>query len=366
MTRTRGMRLVSSLGLAAIASTPSCISIDHEALRGPHRIERLGAEDPLEIGPEGWTSPWMQAPWIFNEFLPSWNVDLPEHAAFRVEVRAASSRSPHETPWLDLGGWGAWPESERAPIACEEGAVAIDLLRLDVVLDRVQVRLRTRGLAAEEHVVLQHLFGVYSQWWSPQNEWILWPPFFMKALEGIPQRRQTDEAPELAPRICGPTSLAMVLEHHGIDVSTEEVARLCYDAENDIYGNWNRAIQAASQLGLPGTLWRVGSWIEAWALLDGGHPLVISIGVEPGQLTGAPYECTAGHLLVLCGIEDGHALVLDPAVPPGEVGVRRYDLDELEECWLRRGGFAYVFFPKPEPPTTRASSFLAPRPTGTP
>jgi hypothetical protein len=329
---------------------PSCASFESEdaALPGPHRHESLHSGPPLEIGPQGWTSEWIPAPWIFNEFLPSWNVDLPEGAAFRVEVRAGNSLGPHETPWLDLGGWGSWRESERAGTECEAGSVEVDILRLDVALDRVQLRLQTRGLAEGQHVVLHRLEGVFSQWWAPWNEWPIQPPLGTPRVENVPQRRQTEEAPEMAPRICSPTSLAMVLEYLGVDAPTEAVARLCYDVEHDIYGNWNRAIQAAWQLGVPGALLRLGSWREASSLIDSGLPLVISIGVQSGQLSGAPYESTSGHLVVLCGFDGaGHALVLDPAVPPGESGTRLYALDELEVCWLRRGGFAYLLGPRP-------------------
>jgi hypothetical protein len=321
-------------------------SLESESPWGPHRPKLIHGGEPLEVGIEGWSSELTEAPWIFNEFLPSWNVDVPEHVAFRVEVRAGSEDGEHLSPWLDLGGWGEWPAHDRAPTSCDLGQVDVDILRLDVVLDRVQLRLRTRGLAESEHVVLHHLSGIFSQWWSPRNERFDRPARHTDTvIEHIPQRRQTEATPELAPRICSPTSLAMALGYHGVDVPTEEVARVCYDLEHDLYGNWNRSIQGAWMLGVPGMLWRMNDWTEAELFLERELPLVISIGVEPGQLAGAPYESTPGHLLLLCGLEDGAALVLDPAVPPGEEGVRRYDMAGLEECWLRRGGFTYVLFP---------------------
>ena len=135
----------------------------------------------------------------------------------------------------------------------------------------------------------------------------------------------------------------MVLAYRGIDRPTAEVAALLYDAENKIYGNWNRAVQGAWLLGVSGYLTRVATWAEAARFVADGKPLVASIGVKEGQLTGAPYPQTAGHLVVLCGFDgEGRAIVMDPAVPVGDEEPRLYSLAELETVWLQRGGFAYV------------------------
>jgi len=76
---------------------------------------------------------------------------------------------------------------------------------------------------------------------------------------------------------------------------------------------------------------------------------VISVGVKEGQLTGAPYTTTSGHLLVLRGFdEQNDCLVNDPAAIDAEHGQLTYKRSELETCWLARGGTAYVLLPRPE------------------
>jgi len=313
---------------------------------GPHRFQPLLEDAPLEIGSEGWTSRWIAAPIAFDELLPSWNVDLSGSAAFRVELRTARGTQGPPTPWLDLGGWGRWPETDRAPTTCEAGRVEVDILKLGSFHDRLQLRLRVRGLQARQELVLQRLDANFSRSDVLAGGWTIAPPAPGPIALAVPQRRQADESPELAARICSPTSVAMVLAYWGIERPTAEVAAMAYDAEHDIYGNWNRASGTAHLFGLAGSLYRLNDWAEARLFLEQGLPLVISIGVEPGQLTGAPYESTAGHLIVLSGFDGaGHALVMDPAVAPPERGPLKYALDELEQCWLRRGGFAYVLAP---------------------
>jgi hypothetical protein len=74
-----------------------------------------------------------------------------------------------------------------------------------------------------------------------------------------------------------------------------------------------------------------------------GQPLIISIAAKPGQLRGAPYESTAGHLLVLCGLDEhGKVLVNDPAAISRQAGQLAYFREDLETVWLARGGTAYV------------------------
>ncbi|MCB9915511.1 MAG: C39 family peptidase [Planctomycetes bacterium] len=307
--------------------------------------------------------------WTFDEALPSWNVDVPAGASFRVEVRVEVAGRAAPSPWLDIGGWGAWPAEDLAPTTFADGAVEVDLLRCARVCTRARFRLRTRELAAGEVLRVARFGAVFtrSQELAGNARFVEEQRAASPALGGpgrvahasaaddapatwparlrlVPLRHQYAEGPELGPRVCSPTSVAMVLDAHGVDVPTREVAALLYDGEHDLYGNWNRAVQGAYLLGVPGRVTRLATWFEAASLLDHAGPLVISIAAEEGQLRGAPYTRTGGHLMVLVGfdLETDEALVLDPATPVGDEAPRRYALDDLETVWLARGGFAYV------------------------
>ena len=326
--------------LAACASAPRAPQADLP----PHQT--LLSEEALRLtsGGGGWVGPWECAPFVCDELLPSWNVRCPEGSSFRVDLEVDAGPDSTSSGWLDLGGWGAWPESERSPTTSAQAAVEVDLLVARQPVRRVRWRLRARG---DSPVEVERRALCFSR-----------TPAIVDALEGeepprepllveLELRRQYDESPELGPRICSPTSVSMLLQHRGVSLPTSAVAATLYDREHDLYGNWNRAVQGAFQLGVPGYLTRLGGWSEAAAYLRAGQPLAISIGVAPGQLSGAPYRQTAGHLVVLAGLDGaGHAIVYDPAVRAPEDGPRRYRLSELEQVWLRRGGFAYVLEPR--------------------
>jgi hypothetical protein len=128
-------------------------------------------------------------------------------------------------------------------------------------------------------------------------------------------------------------------------VSVETVADAAYDATYDIYGNWPRNVQAAWEQGVPGRLVRIGTLKDAWKLLAAGIPIVASIKARPGELAGAPYSETDGHLIVLRGYdEDGNFLVNDPAASDAARGQVCYARRDIATVWLTNGrGTAYIF-----------------------
>ena len=298
----------------------------------------LSAEGPLVIGPGGlFTSGWMRGRGPFDEVLASWNARVPEGAGLTVEVQAR--RAGGVTPWLYIGDWGDAPAKEARAVSFDGGRVAVDVLFLEEPHDEVRLRLTCRGAGPVEvhRTTLSLTDCVRLEALSPA-------PATRAVSLDVPARSQRVEEATLAPRICSPTSVAMVLEAHGVDRTTEDVAALVYDASHDIYGNWPRAVQAAYDLGVPGVLVRLSSWRAVEHFLESGVPLIVSIKAEEGELRGAPYPRTSGHLLVIRGLtEGGDVLVNDPAADgPGSVP-RTYRREDLERCWMQRGGVAYAF-----------------------
>jgi len=162
----------------------------------------------------------------------------------------------------------------------------------------------------------------------------------------VPALSQRSAGPELGPRLCSPTSLAMVLAYRGRSADLLEVARRAHDPWHDIYGNWPRAIQCAWSFGVPGYLTAFGSWEPVQAHIADGQPVIVSISFGPGELAGAAIEETTGHLLVLVGFDgQGGVIVNDPAAAPGSSPRRVYDQAELGRAWFGHGGVAYVLAP---------------------
>jgi hypothetical protein len=161
----------------------------------------------------------------------------------------------------------------------------------------------------------------------------------------VPPLSQFEEDSDLRQRVCSPTSVAMVLQHWGRQVSVAELAAEMFHPDLDLYGVWLCAIQAAARRGIPGYLLRFPDWASAWWCLAHGLPIVASIRYTAGEVTGAAIARTPGHLLVLTGVDDGDVLVNDPAAPARAAVPRRYRLDEITRVWLDRSGVGYVFCP---------------------
>jgi uncharacterized protein YvpB len=171
------------------------------------------------------------------------------------------------------------------------------------------------------------------------------PALWQRRLD-VPFRSQRTEDPAIAGRICSPTSVSMVLAYYGLERPTAAVADRAYDAEHDIYGGWARAVQAAFEEGLPGYVARFGSWDGVRREIAAGRPVIVSIRAREGELAGAPYASTGGHLIVVTGFDErGDVHVNDPATTDPRQGVVTYAREDMERVWLGKGGVAYVLLP---------------------
>jgi len=163
-------------------------------------------------------------------------------------------------------------------------------------------------------------------------------------LVDVPFRSQMDANPDISLRICGPTCLAMVLEACGTNVGTEEMAKECYDAEEDIYGNWSRMVAVAGENGVWGWASRFNGLGAIASHARSGGLAVLSIAFEGGALSGAALERTDGHLVVLKGVDaDGDVICNDPSFGDNRGDSVVYQRDEFLKAWLGHGGVGILF-----------------------
>lgn len=306
-------------------------------------------------GEARFTTAWQSGHRPFRDLLLSWNVDTAPSAGFVVELRVAAKQDDW-SPWMTVGDWGVVPTLPQVT-ECVGGRIDTDFFRGDQTFERAQVRVR--GFAAADatarEIVVRRLTLCFSDRTlvvdpregegcpmpGPTSEdW--------KQPLRVPFRSQRAEDPNISSRICSPTSLAMVLDYRGVTAKTVDVAARTFDAAHGIYGNWPRNIQAAYSYGIPGCLTRFTNWKAVEGTLAMGQPIIASIGVKKGQLRGAPYEETTGHLIVLTGFDDaGNVFVNDPAASAAATGQVKYSRRDLQVVWLDRGGTAYVLLEKP-------------------
>ncbi len=283
----------------------------------------------------------------FRDLLVSWNVDAPPRTAFVVELRVGTEPDGGFSAWMHVGDWGvpafAPPLAERV-VACEGGRVDVDYFRGERTFRSAQVRLRAFATSGEPTLEIRRMRLCFSDVERTVEPLAPPDPRPWGTVLDVPLRSQKTEAAEIAGRICSPTSVAMVLGYRGVDVATLSVAERAFDPAHDLYGNWPRNVQTAWSYGVPGYLTRFSDWAAVERLIAAGTPVVMSIAVNEGQLSGAPYAKTAGHLLVLAGFDrEGNCVVNDPASPDPKDARRVYRRDEIETVWFRRGGTAYVF-----------------------
>lgn len=275
----------------------------------------------------------------FEVAVVSWNARHAADCGFGVEVSAAPLADGPFSPWLWIGEWNVAVRPSQRRARADGLRIDVDTLVAEVPMRALRLRVRARSTGAGEPRFALDRLSV-STWSAPDAS-----PGSAGAVPTlyVPFRSQRSAPEDLASRVCSPTSLSMVLAYHGVDVSLQELAQRCYDPFHDIYGNWNRAIQAAYSFGVPGQVERLRDWSRAAECLEARRPLVISIAAKPGQLRGAPYASTQGHLLVLRGWNrDGRVAVNDPAAVTAAEGVVEYAREDLDVVWLRRGGTSYV------------------------
>lgn len=305
----------------------------------------------------------------FNEALISWNVDVPTGAWAMLEVRVGRScgMGVAWSPYMFVSEWGDKPQKgERTvsfdhlesdgggvTIAGVSGKIDTDFFVSDQVFDAIQYRVfamcspahpvRLERVAVTRTAANTPLAGERVAEGATCADGLDQAAVSMVAMP-VPFRSQRTTRPELSGRLCSPTSVTMVLAYRGVDLPLDTVAATVYDKEHDIYGNWPRNVQAAYALGVPGYLRRYSDWSQVAATFQTGTPIIASIAVKPGELRGAPYKKTAGHLIVLRGFDkDGMVLVNDPAARTPETGMLKYRREDLERVWLRRNaGTAYV------------------------
>lgn len=315
--------------------------------------EAVGAQEvrgKLVLAPRGpkpedetsFTSTTLPPAHPFRDLLVSWNVTTPPNAGFRVEVRVAHAGGGF-SPWLFVGDWGRLPDLPKTT-EFEGGKIDVDFLRGQVTFDSAQVRVRAWSPGDVQHsaLVIERLTLCFADREARVAPTVTDVGPFSGRLP-VPTRSQRTVNAAIAHRICSPTALAMVLAYRGASHPTVDVAERAFDAAHDIYGNWPRNIQAAHSFGVPGYLTRMESWRAVEALIRAQQPIIASIAVERGQLNGAPYTHTEGHLIVITGFDrSGGVFVNDPAAADPEAGKRVYSRAELDVVWLQRGGTAYI------------------------
>jgi hypothetical protein len=302
-----------------------------------------------------WISPVMETEFEFTELLPSWIVDTPADTGVRFEVRARDARSGEWTPWLYAGFWGRTTFHPERPVWFEGGYVNVDILILMNPADayQIQAHLESYHLPGENLPRVRRIAVVHSG--VVEDEALRAEVMDHVTIEGewardlgVPYLQQQSLGPPIGTSVCSPTSVTMVLRHWGIDEPLLDNAMAIYDPEFNLFGNWNRAVARAGELGLDGWLIRFRSMDQIKAEIARGQPVIASVVIERGDVTGLTYS--GGHLVVIRGLTpEGDVIINDPFLPEEEGGSGAIWLaEEFGHVWFDRGGVGYIIRPPAE------------------
>lgn len=144
-------------------------------------------------------------------------------------------------------------------------------------------------------------------------------------------------------RLCSPTSLAMALNALGKKADPLQTASSVYDDRARIYGNWTLNAAYAARLGFEAFVTRFQRLSQLEDFLTKDSLILATVAYKRRELSGAAVPQTAGHLVLLCGWENGKIRVADPAAATDREVVRFYDAAEFARVWLKhKRGAAYL------------------------
>ena len=261
-----------------------------------------------------------------REAIVSWNTRGLEGA---IDVRCNASD----------GRTSAWLPYVRFDAATRRSFASHDtFVRIDTDVVRADVDLVTLGLRSAQP--LDALFVSTPDYGAPSRVVAL------PAVElAVPPYSQYDDRFAGERGWCAPASLAMLLAYRAYPIDLPVVAREVFDGRYGGTGNWAFNVAFAGLLGFRGAVLHLRDLAHAHAFLADDIPLALSISWERDELPEAPLPASAGHLLVLRGIDaNGDALVNDPARPNV---LATYPRAAFERAWLSHGGIAFAIVPAP-------------------
>jgi hypothetical protein len=304
-----------------------------------------------------WTSDVRQTRFPFYELIPSYNANCPPDTGVRIHARVRFTDGTW-SPWLYFGRWGrtiAADRQDRTPVTrFDRGRVAVDTLVLDRAADAYQLRLSLQSFATDTPAtpLVRRVAAVYS---GPVEDEGLRNSLLAASVPAggrwdrslpVPFVPQGDAPEAVIGEVCSPTSVTMVAAYAGKPRPLAQNAMAIYDEDTGIFGNWNRAVQRAGELGLDAWITRYRNWEQVKAQIASGQPVIASIKFPKGVMPNNPiYQDTDGHLIVIRGFTaSGDVIVNDPASREKGNGVV-YRAEELAKAWFGAGGVAYIIRP---------------------
>lgn len=315
-----------------------------------------------------WLSPWREPGFTATEVIPSWQARTPAGTFVRVDARVRAA-SGAVGSWDTVARWASGDDTiarASGPAQSDDlASLATDTVRapggaaawqVRVTLHR-RVGLRVTPRVGSVAVMASRVSDVSSVPTSTPIATGLGVELPVPRFSQMVHRGHYPQWGGGGQAWCSPTAISMVLAFWdslprpaefawaaGTDPWIDHAARSTYDYAYEGAGNWAFGTAFAGRYVDSAVVTRLASLNEAQQHVARGVPVVASIAFGAGELTGAPINSSAGHLLVIRGFTaDGDVIVNDSAAPRNRSVRRVYDRGEFENAWLpASGGVVYL------------------------
>ncbi|PTL80974.1 peptidase C39 family protein [Vitiosangium sp. GDMCC 1.1324] len=301
------------------------------------------------------TSPVMTNGFAFREAIASWEAETPSGTWVETQIRAQISGV--WTKWYNLGVWAADGATVRrhsvASQSDSNGYVGTDTLIISNKKSPTVFQLKVRLFSADGIATPRVRASAVTLSTAPEKSPATFPgnSALWNQVIDIPQCSQM-VYPDGGEVWCSPTSTSMVLGYWTGDTGACEprvraAVSGVYDWIYRGHGNWPFNTAYAATKGFQAHVTRFTGFHQLEPWIAAGVPAILSVAWAKGELTGAPIESTAGHLIVLVGFDAaGNPVVNDPAAASDATVRRTYLRSQLEPLWLKASvGTAYLIYP---------------------
>jgi len=275
----------------------------------------------------------------FISLISSWNVLLEENDSISLSYSVFNGEV-----WSSFLNYGKWSLMNNYSNSNNEDKVAI------IDIDNILLKDSNIGLAFKYLVEFkkENINGIgpilkrVNTTIKPSNIYKKENINLNKIID-VPLRSQLD-IPEIGNQICSPTSVAMVMDYNGVNISTSKCSDLVFDNGASIYGNWSYNASLPGQYNLYSYVEVLEDINDIKEYITNDIPVIASIRTNnKDELQGTIMAYPHGHLLVVVGFtkEEGkdYVIVNDPAEYITSKVLRKYLLNEFIKAWR---GVVYV------------------------
>ncbi len=286
----------------------------------------------------------------FTQLVVSWNAQKPKKGHFVFHVQVRENKTKKWGKWHCMYEWGH--NKQRSHYSKSDETSSYHHVRLEAEKNKTLDGFHIKVVGKNENISLIHgLFANASdekEFSSEVATITKHPSLHSVHVKNVGKIAQLGIKHKDAPRICSPSSCAMVYQflkkqRHNVQTCMQSV----FDYGLKTYGSWPFNVSHLFDIsGGSVYVWvqRLCSFSDLHTHLDNNVPVIVSVR---GALPGALKHFTYGHLLVVVGFDARTKQVIchDPACYEIDHVEKRYALKDFVVAWEKSRRLVYCVAP---------------------